>query len=537
MNNLGAFDYVIVGAGSAGCVLANRLSADPTVSVLLLEAGGKDNWLWFHVPVGYLYCFGNPRADWCYQTDAEKGLGGRQIAYARGRVLGGCSSINGMIYMRGQSRDYNEWAELTGDNSWCWEHVLPLFKRSESHWRGGDRFHGRDGELRVEQQRLRWDVLDTFADAAEQAGIPKIDDFNQGDNLGSASFDVTQRKGVRCSAAKAFLKPAMQRSNLTVITNAMIDKLTLDNTHITGVTFMHKGERCTVSADRETLLSAGAIGSPTILQRSGIGHRDDLAAAGIAVQHHLPGVGRNLQDHLQLRTVYQIDGLKTLNTTANNWLGKMSMGMNYLFNRGGPLSMAPSQLGVFAKSDPSQASANVEYHVQPLSLDKFGDDLHSFPGMTASVCHLRPTSRGAVTVLSSDPQVPPRIAPNYLSTLEDQQVAIDAIKLTRRIFSMPAFAPFTPKEYLPGSDDGSDTELLEAAAKIGTTIFHPVGTCKMGRRDDATAVVDSTLKLRGLSGLRVVDASIMPTITSGNTNAPTIMIAEKAAALIADGEC
>ncbi|BFM08588.1 GMC family oxidoreductase [Halioxenophilus aromaticivorans] len=530
---LGSFDYVIVGGGSAGCVLANRLSADPRVSVALLEAGGKDNWLWFHIPVGYLYCFGNPKADWCYETAQERGLSGRSIAYSRGKVLGGCSSINGMIYMRGQSQDYDRWADITGDQSWQWESVLPLFRKSESNWRGASAYHGAKGELRVERQRLRWDVLDTFASAAEQAGIHPIDDFNTGDNFGSSPFEVTQRKGVRCSAATAFLKPTLKRRNLTIITHAVANKLTLEGGQVTGVEYIHKGQTFCVKANRETLLTAGAIGSPTILQRTGIGRKEDLARAGVQLRHELSGVGHNLQDHLQLRSVYKIDGLKTLNTIANNWIGKMGMGLQYLLYRGGPLSMAPSQLGVFAKSDPGQPSANLEYHVQPLSLAKFGDNLHPFPGITASVCNLRPKSIGQVSINSNSPNDPPYIAPNYLSNDDDKQIAIDSIKLTRRIFSMDAFASHNPREYLPGTQYQSDDELLQAAGNIGTTIFHPVGTCRMGKVDDKEAVVDNELKLRGLSRVRVVDASIMPTITSGNTNAPTIMVAEKAAQLIA----
>lgn len=532
MKSLGSFDYIIAGGGSAGCVLANRLSRDPNVSVLLLEAGGKDNWIWVHIPVGYLYCIGNPRTDWCYRTEKEAGLGDRAILYARGRVLGGSSSINAMIYMRGQSRDYDEWAHLSGDDSWRWDAVLPLFRRSEDHWRGGDAFHGSGGELRVEEQRLRWDILDRFADAAEQAGIPRTADFNTGDNYGSGKFEVTQRRGVRWSAARAFLRPVLKRPNLRVVTGALIDRLTFAGTRATGVEFLLDGERLHATAKAETVLAAGSIGSPAILQRSGIGDSEQLRTLGIRSQLHSPGVGNNLQDHLQLRSIYKVEGIRTLNRLANNPFGKLMMGAEYLWRRGGPLSMAPSQLGVFARSDTARPTANLEYHVQPLSLDKFGDPLHDFPAFTASVCNLRPTSRGSVAIASTDPAEAPRITPRYLSTDEDRKVAADALRLTRHIASMPALQPYRPEEYLPGSQYQTDEELARAAGMVGTTIFHPVGTCRMGRPEDVNAVVDTRLRVKGVAGLRVVDASIMPTITSGNTNAPTIMIAEKGAEMI-----
>ncbi len=536
MKDLGSYDYIVLGAGTAGCVLANRLSQDPGTSVLLLEAGGKDDWMWIHIPVGYLYCIGNPRTDWCYRTQDEAGLGGRNILYARGRVLGGSSSINAMIYMRGQQRDYEEWAQLCGDASWRWENVLPIFKRSEDHWRGGDAHHGSGGELRVEQQRLRWDILDRFAEAAEQAGIPRTDDFNTGNNEGSGKFEVTQRRGIRWSASRAFLRPALKRPNLRVVTGALIDKLRIDGTRVTGVEFSLGGEALYASARAETLLAAGAIGSPAILQRSGIGDAHKLSALGITPVMDLPGVGANLQDHLQLRSIYQVEGIRTLNQIANTWFGKMTMGLEYGWRRGGPLSMAPSQLGVFTRSDPSQQTPNLEYHVQPLSLDKFGDPLHRFPAFTASVCALRPSSRGSTDIVSRNPADAPNISPRYLSTVEDRQIAADALKLTRRIVSMPALAPYKPREHLPGPNYRTDEELATAAGLIGTTIFHPVGTCKMGRTDDTGAVVDPQLRVRGLQGIRVIDASIMPTITSGNTNAPTVMIAEKAASMILGGQ-
>jgi choline dehydrogenase len=532
MKSFGSYDYIIVGGGTAGCVLANRLSQDPDISVLLLEAGGKDDWIWIHIPVGYLYCIGNPRTDWCYRTQAEEGLGGRSILYARGRVLGGSSSINAMIYMRGQARDYDEWARLTGDDSWSWNRVLPIFKRSEDHWRGGDAYHGSGGELRVEEQRLRWDILDRFAEAAEQAGIPRTADFNTGDNTGSGKFEVTQRRGVRWNAVKAFLRPAAKRPNLRVVTGALIERLHCEGGRVGGVEFGLDGARQHASARLETVLAAGSIGSPAILQRSGIGNARQLGELGIVPLHHLPGVGANLQDHLQLRAVYKIEGIRSLNLLANSRFGQLSMGLEYAWRRGGPLSMAPSQLGVFTRSDPSQAAANLEYHVQPLSLDKFGDPLHRFPAFTASVCNLRPTSRGSVEIVSANAADAPRIAPRYLSTAEDRQVAADALRLTRRIVSMPALVPYRPAEYLPGTQFQTDDELATAAGLTGTTIFHPVGTCRMGPAEDPGAVVDARLRVHGVGGLRVVDASIMPTLTSGNTNAPTVMIAEKGAEMI-----
>ena len=526
MNDFGTYDYVIVGGGTAGCVLANRLSQDSDVSVLLLEAGGKDNWLWIHIPVGYLYCIGNPRTDWCFRTEAESGLNGRSILYARGRVLGGSSSINAMIYMRGQARDYDRWAQATGDASWSWGQVLPIFKRSEDYWRGADDAHGAGGELRVEPQRLRWDILDRFAEAAEQAGIRRVADFNRGDNFGVSRFEVTQRRGIRWNARKAFLRPVMHRPNLKVVTGALIDRVTFAGKRATGVEFFLDGQRTHATARIETVLAAGSIGSPNILERSGVGDRSRLQALGIKTVADLPGVGGNLQDHLQLRMIFKTQGIKCLNTMMSLW-GRVRMGVEYALFQSGPLAMAPSQLGAFAKSDDGQETANLEYHVQPLSLDKFGDPLHAFPAFTASVCDLRPSSRGHVRIASSDPAAAPKISPCYLSEAIDRRTAAKALRLTRRIVSMPALAPYRPDEHLPGPAFQTDEELAKAAGDIGTTIFHPVGTCKMGRADDDTAVVDSRLRVRGVEALRVIDASVMPTITSGNTNAPTVMIAER----------
>ncbi|WP_317925456.1 GMC family oxidoreductase [Cupriavidus sp. TA19] len=526
------FDYIIVGAGSAGCVLANRLTQDPDVNVLLLEAGGKDDYHWIHIPVGYLYCIGNPRTDWLYRTEAEAGLNGRSLGYPRGRVLGGCSSINGMIYMRGQREDYDDWASLSGDDGWKWDNVLPLFKRCEDHHRGPSEFHGAHGEWRVEAQRLRWDILERFADAAEQAGIPRTDDFNQGDNFGVGYFEVNQRRGIRWNTAKAFLRRASERPNLTIVTGAQVSALTFDGRRCTGVQYVGGGQPHAAAARHEVILSAGAVNTPQLLELSGIGQPERLRELGIDVRHALPGVGENLQDHLQLRTVVKVNGVRTLNTRAASLWGKLCIGVEYAFNQSGPMSMAPSQLGAFARSDPSQARPNVEYHVQPLSLDKFGDPLHAFNAFTASACNLRPTSRGSVHARSADFRDAPVIAPNYLSTDEDRRVAADSLRLTRRIVASPALAPYQPEEYLPGPAFQTDEELAEAAGSIGTTIFHPVGTCKMGRGDDGTAVVDSRLRVFGVEGLRVVDASVMPLITSGNTNSPTIMIAERASDMI-----
>ncbi|NIA70038.1 choline dehydrogenase [Pelagibius litoralis] len=525
----GTFDYVIVGAGSAGCCLANRLSADSDVSVLLLEAGGKDSWHWIHIPVGYLYTMNTPRTDWCFKTEPETGLNGRALAYPRGRVLGGSSSINGMIYMRGQARDYDTWRQL-GNPGWSWSDVLPHFKRSEDHFQGGDDFHGGKGEWRVEEQRLSWEILDAFRKAAAETGIPPSEDFNRGDNEGCGYFHVNQRKGVRWSTAKAFLHPVAGRPNLTVLTHAQAEKLVVAGRRITGIDFQQGGRPRHAAARGEVILTAGAVGSPQLLQLSGIGPAGVLQAQGIEVAHELPGVGENLQDHLQMRMIFKVQNTVTLNQRVHSLLGKAAMGLEYLLSRSGPLSMAPSQLGAFAKSDPARETPDLQYHVQPLSLDKFGDPLHDFPAFTASVCNLRPESRGSIHIRSADFRDAPAIKPHYLTAPGDRTVAASAIRLTRRICAAPALQPFQPEEYMPGAAIEGDEDLARAAGDIGTTIFHPVGTCKMG--SDGRAVVDPRLRVHGLHGLRVVDASIMPTITSGNTNSPTIMIAEKAATMI-----
>ncbi|MCK6432873.1 MAG: GMC family oxidoreductase N-terminal domain-containing protein [Burkholderiaceae bacterium] len=535
------YDHIIVGAGTAGCLLAERLSADARRRVLLIEAGGRDDYLWVHIPVGYLYCIGNPRTDWLYHTEPDAGLNGRRLRYPRGRVLGGCSSINGMIYMRGQARDYDAWAQACGDDRWQWAQCLDLFRAHEDHWRGADTFHGAGGAWRVERQRLSWEILDAFAAAAQQAGIPATDDFNRGDNEGVGYFEVNQRSGVRWNTAKAFLRPALDRPNLQVWTGAQVSRLLFDASaaapRVCGVEVLPAGGGTPrqARAAREVVMAAGAIGTPQILQLSGIGPGALLHGHGIAVRHELAGVGQNLQDHLQIRAVFQVEGVPTLNTMARRWWGKARIAAQYLATRSGPMSMAPSQLGAFTRSAPDQRWPNIEYHVQPLSLEAFGEPLHPFNAFTASVCNLNPHSRGQVRIRSPQPHDAPLIEPHYLSTAEDRQVAADSLRLTRRIVAQPALARYRPRELKPGVQFQSDDELARLAGDIGTTIFHPVGTCAMGRADDPTAVVDSELRVRGMSGLRIADASVMPTITSGNTNAPTLMIAERAARWILAG--
>jgi choline dehydrogenase len=533
MTETRTFDYVVVGAGTAGCLLANRLSADPRNRVLLLEAGGRDNWIWLHIPVGYLFAIGNKRADWLFKTAAEPGLNGRAIAYPRGKVIGGCSAINGMIYMRGQAADYDGWRQL-GLAGWGWDDVLPFFKKHEDYHGRADDLHGVGGEWRIERQRLHWPILDAVREAALEVGIRKTDDFNSGDNEGSDYFDVNQKRGVRWSAARGFLKPILHRKNFELVTHAHVERIMFEEKRAAAVRYKRDGVTFEARAEGEIILAAGAIGTPHVLELSGIGRPDVLARIGSPVVHASPGVGENLQDHLQLRTIFKVSGARTLNMDYKSLVRRGLMGLDYAFRRRGPLTMAPSQLGIFAKTSPDYATANVEWHVQPLSLDRFGEPLHTFPAVTLSVCNLRPASRGTVHAASADPAAPPAIKPNYLAEEEDRRVAVDAIKLTRRIAAAPALAPYKPEELLPGAAIASDEELAKAAGDIGTTIFHPVGTAKMGTEDDPAAVVDGRLRVRGVRGLRVADASIMPRITSGNTNSPTLMIAEKAAAIILD---
>ncbi len=554
MSAISEFDYVVVGAGSAGCLLANRLSANPDNRVLLIEAGNPDTYPWIHIPVGYLYCIGNARTDWMYQTEPAKGLNGRTLIYPRGKALGGCTSINGMIYMRGQARDYDNWAKLTGEDAWNWENCLKDFKVHEDHYRldngadpkrtDGGKFsdlHGHGGEWRIEKQRLSWEVLDSFADAAEQTGVEKTDDFNAGDNSGVGYFDVNQRKGWRWNASKAFLNSIKSRPNLTIWTRSTVDSLIFaqsedGKTICSGAHINKDGSKVELRTTKEVILSAGAINSPKILQLSGIGPAEFLKSKGIDVVLDAPAVGENLQDHLQIRAIYKVSNTRTLNTLTNSLVGKVKIGLEYMFKRSGPMSMSPSQLGAFTRSDADKEHANLEYHIQPLSLEAFGEDLHDFPAITVSVCNLNPTSRGHVRIKSADPSEPPEIAPNYLDTDEDRKIAADSLRQVRDIMGQDAMQPHAPIEYKPGIQYQSDEELAKLAGDIASTIFHPVGTVKMGKEDDPTAVLDPHLRVKGIGGLRVVDASVMPEITSGNTSSPIIMIAEKASRWILAGQ-
>ncbi|WP_044564870.1 GMC family oxidoreductase [Azospirillum sp. B4] len=525
------FDYVVVGAGSAGCVLANRLSADPAVRVALVEAGGKDDWIWFHIPVGYLFAIGNPRADWMFKTEAVPGLNGRSLAYPRGKVLGGSSSINAMIYMRGQAADYDGWRQM-GLEGWGWQDVLPTFLAQEDHVAGASLFHGAGGEWHVDHPRVRWALLDAFIAAAEQCGIPRTEDFNRGDNEGCGYFQVNQKGGRRWSAARAFLDPVRHRPNLTVITGALADRLTFDGARATGVRLRAPGGIRSLAARREVVVATGAVATPALLERSGIGAGQRLRDLGVEVVADRPGVGENLQDHLQLRPIFKVTGVPTMNLLYQSLPRRAWMGLDYALRRRGPLTMAPSQLGAFTRSGPEYATPNLQFHIQPLSLDKFGDALHPFGAFTASVCNLRPTSRGSIHARGPDAGDAPVIQPNYLATEEDRRVAVDSLRLARRIAQAPALAPFKPEEYKPGPHLRSDADIARAAGDVGTTIFHPVGTARMGDPADPLAVTDARLRVIGVRGLRVADASVMPRITSGNTASPTMMIAERAAGMM-----
>ena len=528
----GDFDYIVVGAGTAGCIVANRLSADPRKRVLILEAGGKDNWIWFHIPVGYLFAIGNPRSDWMFKTEPEPGLNGRVLAYPRGKVIGGSSAINAMISMRGQAADYDHWRQL-GLSGWGWDDVLPAFKKLEDHFLGESEHHGTGGGWRIEAPRLSWPVLDAVGNAAHEMGVRRTSDFNTGDNEGIGYFHVNQKRGRRWSSARGFLKPALSRPNLRLETDVLVDKLIVENGRAVGVRFTQGGETIEARAKGEVILCSGSVGSTQVLHRSGIGPQEWLAPLGVEPVLDRQGVGRNLQDHLQQRAIYKVDGIRTLNETYYNLFRRGWMGVDYALRRRGPLTMAPSQLGIFTRSDVRQERANIQFHVQPLSLDKFGEPLHRFPAITIAACNLRPTSRGTIRIKSGAPDQAPAIAPNYLSTPEDRQVAADAIRVTRKLMKQHALAAYRPQEYLPGPAVGDDdASLAKAAGDIGTTIYHPVGTAKMGSASDPLAVVDERLRVHGLKGLRVIDASVMPTITSGNTNTPTAMIAEKGASMV-----
>ena len=525
------FDYIVVGAGSAGCVLANRLSADPANRVLVIEGGGNDNWIWFHIPVGYLFAIGNPRADWCFKTEADPGLNNRVLNYPRGKVIGGCSAINAMIYMRGQAADYDRWRQL-GLEGWGWDDVLPVFKSHEDHFKGASDLHGTGGEWHVDEPRMRWDILDAFGRAAAECDIPPSPDFNCGTNEGSGYFQINQKGGRRWSAARGFLKPVLNRPNLKLLTQTLADRIIFEGKRAVGLQVVRGGRTETYRARREVVIASGAVASPALLERSGIGGGARLAGMGIDVVHDAPGVGENFQDHLQLRPIFRVSNVKTLNVEYQSLVKRGLMALEYALLRRGPLTMAPSQFGAFTRTSGDYETPNVQFHIQPLSLDKFGDAMHDFGAFTVSVCNLRPASRGSIHARSNHADDAPMIRPNYLSAEEDRQVAKDSIRLARRIVDAPALKPFSPQEFKPGAHLTSDDELVAAAGDIGTTIFHPVGTAKMGIDSDPMAVVDARLRVRGIEGLRVADASVMPFITSGNTNSPTMMIAEKAAGMI-----
>jgi choline dehydrogenase len=524
------YDYIIAGAGSAGCVLANRLSADASKRVLLLEAGGRDWYPWIHVPVGYFKTLHNPRTDWSYKTEPDPGLNGRSIDWPRGKTLGGSSSINGLLYIRGQREDFDHWRQL-GNTGWSYEDVLPYFIRSEDQQNGADEHHGKGGGLAVQNMRAKRRICEALIEAAGELGVPRNKDFNGAQQEGAGYFQQTARNGLRCSTAVAFLKPVKSRTNLDIVTHALVERVAFDGRRAIGIDAEVKGTRRNfrLKPGGEVILAAGAIGSPQILQLSGIGPGALLQGLGIDVVHELAGVGHDLQDHLQIRAVYEVN-VPTLNEEINSFLRRMMIGVQYLLTRGGPMSMGASQVCIFARSNPDVDTPDIQYHFQPLSGDKPGIEMHPFPGVTLSVCQLRPESRGRIEIKSPDPRAYPAIHPNYLSTQRDCQTAIDSLKFTRLLVETKALKPFIVREHRPGPHLTTDEELLDSARNIAQTIYHPTSTCRMGA--DPKAVVDARLRVHGIKGLRVVDASIMPTITSGNTNAPTIMIAEKASDMI-----
>ncbi len=530
------FDYIIIGAGSAGCVLANRLSENPKNKVLLLEAGGKDNYPWIHIPVGYYKTMHNPKVDWCFRTEKDETMNNRSIRYPRGKTLGGSSSINGLLWIRGQSNDYDNWRQQ-GNKGWGWDDVLPYFIKSENNELGKGKFHSDEGPIMVANKKIKLKMLDEFINAAEEKGIPKVNDFNTGDNFGVGFFQFTttfNKLGLklRYSSAKGYLNPAKKRSNLKIITNAHVQRINFEGKKASGIEYFIGENLIKISVNKEIILSAGSIGSPHILQVSGIGDGDKLSKIGIDLIKNLKGVGKNLQDHLMFRPVYKVKNLKSLNNKINSLFGKFLIGLEYIFNQSGPMTMGASQVCGFAKSDSSRETPNLQFHVQPISTDILGaTKLHDFEGITPTVANIRPTSRGEINIVSKNIKDNPKIKMNYLSTDDDRYVAAQGLKLVRKIMlDTETFKKYQPEEYRPGAHIKDDEELVKAGSDYAQTIFHPVGTCKMGQ--DENSVVDDRLKVHGVENLRVVDASIMPNITSGNTNAPTIMIAEKASDMI-----
>lgn len=524
-----SFDYVIVGAGSAGCVLANRLTEDGRSTVAILEAGPRDTNPWIHIPAGYFRTMYNPEVTWQYGSGPEPHLDGRIVAWPRGRVLGGSSSINGLLYVRGQARDYDVWRQL-GNDGWAFRDVLPYFRRAEDQERGSDDLHGKGGPLAVTDVRMESLLCEAYIAAAIEAGVPPTRDFNGATQEGAGYYQLTTRDGRRASTAMSYLHPASKRKNLAVITDAEVERIVLDGKRAVGVRYTTKAGTKTIRARREILLAAGAIGSPQILELSGIGQGDVLKAAGIEVRHELKGVGENLQDHYQVRFVYEMSTNDSLNAVWNSPLKQVKTGIEYATRRRGILTIGAGVAGIFAKTQPDLDEPDIQFHFMPLSAERPGQGLHTFSGVTQSVCVLRPESRGHQHILSPDPKAKPSIVANYLAAESDRRITLDGMKLARKISEMPSFKKVMKREHFPGTETRTDDEMMAIARKWGTTIFHPCGTCKMGT--DPMAVVDPRLRVHGTEGLRVIDASIMPNLVSGNTNAPTIMIAEKASDMI-----